>query len=148
MEKLKKGYRELGVVRPWDPEAGSGNPADAREVKIFLKFVEKEQAMAGVISKSAVPVLREEVNALLVGMTTLLCAVGLSIERMFTRLMFRALFAIAFCSTKRGDALSFLLIAGCLRWPNGEGMTLNFYLTRLSGGRPLRRLGWRVVRIR
>ena len=75
VEKLKKGYAELGIARPWDPEAGSGNPADAGEVKIFVKYVEKEQAMAGVISKLAVPVLWEEVNTLLVGMTTLLCAV-------------------------------------------------------------------------
>ena len=141
VEKLKKGFRELGVVRPWDPETASGNPADARDVKVFIKFVEVEQAKAGIRRKKAAIILKEEVNTLLVGMTALLCVVGISDEETFVILLFRAVFAIAFSSTKRGDALSYLLVTECLRCSSGKGLTLNFAFDKTLRGQTWQAFG-------
>ena len=73
--------------------------------------------------------------------TSLPFAAGLAVHDTFVILMFRALFAIAFCSTKRGDGLSFLLIAGCLRWPNNMGMTLNYSFDKTLRGQARQAFG-------
>ena len=59
-------------------------------------------------------------------MHSLLFAAKITVEIEFEIHRDRALYAVAFCSTMRGIGLSNLKIENCLRWPNGEGITLNF----------------------
>ena len=64
VEKIKKGFRDEGIIKDWDPQSRTGNPAISKEVMSYLKFVKEEQGKAGVVPKQAQVILKEKLQVL------------------------------------------------------------------------------------
>jgi hypothetical protein len=106
VEKIKKGFRDEGIMKDWDPQSGTGNPAISREVSSYLKFVKEEQGKAGVVPKQAQVFLKEKLHLLLQEMDKERFSILSSPKRCFEITRDCAVFSVTFGAMKRGDCIS------------------------------------------
>ena len=53
IEKMKRGFSDMGYMGEWNSSTKTGNPAKSLAVKRYLDFCMKEQGEAGITPKQA-----------------------------------------------------------------------------------------------
>jgi hypothetical protein len=126
VEKIKKGFRDEGIIKDWDPQSRTGNPAVSKEVMSYLKFVKEEQGKAGVVPKQAQVILKDKLKLLLQEMDKDRFSSGNPPKRFLEITRDCAIFSVTFGAMKRGDCISKFISKNTMRMPNNKGLVFNF----------------------
>ena len=126
VSKLAMAYeRDLGVPHNWNGMLRTGNPIRSDLVTQCMAFVREEQKKAGIEVSQAPALLHSHLAALIVHMTLRIRCTHDPYDRIVLA-RDKALFTVAFGTTKRGDGLNRTLIQRILRLPNECGFLFDF----------------------
>jgi hypothetical protein len=123
VEKLRKGFDQLGASGEYDSGSKMGNPVRSLLVKEYVAFIRREQGLAGVIPDSAVAITRPKLDRLLANLKIQLRAVkGTKKLKIHQRM---AMYAFCFSAIKRWEGAGNVVGANVVRMPNNEGLIFN-----------------------
>ena len=125
VEKMKRGFDDMGFVGEWNSRTKTGNPARSLAVKRYLDFCMKEQGESGITPKQARVMLSYKQKQLL----ALLKRKGDLTSSRFLKIRFkrdRAFYATAFDVHKRCDDVNKVVAKNVYKIPNEKGLIFNF----------------------
>ena len=123
VQKLRKGFEEVGRRGPFIPATMEGDPTNSTLVNEYIAFKHREQGEAGFSSKSARTMYRFKMDLLMENMRlTIKGKRGIMKLRLAER---RAMYAYCFTAIKRLAGAGHVVSPNTYRMPNNDGLVFN-----------------------
>jgi len=123
VQKLRKGFEEVGRRGPFVPSTCEGDPTNSVLVNEYIAFKHREQGEAGVAPKSARTMYRFKMDLLMENMRlTIKGKRGILKLRLSER---RAMYAYCFSAIKRLAGAGHVVSTNTYRMPNNAGLVFN-----------------------
>ena len=124
VDKLRKGFEEVGRKGPYSSMDQMGDPTQSILVKQYLTFVRQEQGKSGVFSKGARNMERFKMDRLMENMWWTIRSLKRGIRRLKMKER-RGLYAFCYTAIKRLAGAGNVIAPNVIRIPNNMGHAFN-----------------------
>ena len=123
VQKLRKGFEEVGRKGPYDPSMAKGDPTRSKLVQEYIAYKHLEQGESGVKPKSARSMHRIKMDKLMANLKLEIRGrKGIVKLRIAER---RAMYAFCYSAIKRLFGAGNILAHNTVRMPNNAGLVFN-----------------------
>ena len=123
VQKLRKGFEEVGRKGPYDPSMAKGDPTRSKLVQEYIAYKHLEQGESGVKPKSARSMHRIKMDKLMANLKVEIRGrKGIVKLRIAER---RAMYAFCYSAIKRLFGARNILAHNTVRMPNNAGLVFN-----------------------
>jgi len=124
VDKLRKGFEEVGRKGPYSSMDQMGDPTQSILVKQYLTFVRQEQGKSGVFSKGARNMERFKMDRLMENMWWTIRSLKRGIRRLKMKER-RGMYAFCYTAIKRLAGAGNVIAPNVIRIPNNMGHAFN-----------------------
>ena len=124
IDKLRKGFEEVGRKGTYDPITHLGDPTRAKEVSEYMAFKRREQGMSGVLPEQAKHISRVKMDSLALNMYGKILGMKKSVRRLKV-IQRRAMYGYCYAVIKRLAGAGNVIAPNTIRIPNNGGLVFN-----------------------
>lgn len=124
VQKLRKGFEEVGRRGPFDPSTSRGDPTRSTLVQEYIVFKHQEQGESGFKSKNAKCIYKYQMDILIEQMARLISSKTNPTIKLRLALR-RAMYAFCFTAIRRLAGAGNIHAANTIRMPNNQGLVFN-----------------------